>query len=457
MPVVLVTQLRVDGRCTEGRPPGRQDSESVPAGIQPDPNSIGFNIKNNFSLDHSAVAARVYFFGSAGMFEFCEDKTCRAIWVNITLGEYFREMPKVKIWTITVKEGIGVIRDTVPPPSAVNPPPNGSQSTNRKPKKKTADVCLDLPARAVSKVSSDSMTLRALISALQYSSEAAVMTAERSSPTDDKKNTVSPLLNKAVGRATHVTFHPVLESLSALSNRYMNFLFPLKKSDTLPTDVWPDVLHLFLTLALAAPYELENIFPPRQPTAATALPQTHLARVSVLARKDAIWYLCAVLHVLFAPAEDGSTSGSASAGTEAFARRIVDAFSRIVARCRRCQERPREALPKGCPPKRFDFALKYPNFSRCSGLKYPKSDRDGHVEFNFRSKYSFHCVRRDKEITKSQPQISKISDNPLVELHGACQEGASVPGESGPNEAPRNILDLEVIDEVGYGMILGVM
>ncbi|KAJ7226141.1 hypothetical protein GGX14DRAFT_132181 [Mycena pura] len=353
----------------------------------------------------------------------------------------------------------------VPPPSAVDPPPNASQSTNRKPKKKTADVRLDLPARTslegvlnglasqpnyILEPGSDMLfssfsAFQQVVSALQYSSEAAVTTAERSlllsttkralcalanilhpilcsteitvaSQTATlqtltnlvhhlassalplllrKKNTVSPLLNKLLDALLTSVFYPVLESLSALSNRYMNFLFPLKKSDTLPADVRPDVLHLFQcafsplvsipsafqanlrsTLALAALREFENIFPPRRPAAATALPQTHLARVSALARKDAIWYLCAVLHVLFAPAEDGSTSGSAPAGTEVFARRIVDAFSRIVARCRR------------------------------------------------------------------------------------CQEGASVPGaadESGPNEAPRNVLDLEVIDEVGYGMILGVM
>ncbi|KAF8213812.1 hypothetical protein K438DRAFT_1957156 [Mycena galopus ATCC 62051] len=215
--------------------------------------------------------------------------------------------------------------------------------------------------------------------------------------------TVSLLLNKLLNTLITSIFDPIVESFLPLSRRYLASLFPTTPSTILPADLRPEVLHLFqnafhglvsvssayevdlrATIALTALRELENLFPPRR-TDGARLPRTHDNRLSALARKDTLWYLCTILRVVFTPPKDCSQSRRPTAAAVA-ERKIVDSFSRIVNRCRRCQNiGSQEDMADTCN----------------------NSDRDPDVDGD-----AIRC-----------------SDN----------------------------LDLDVIDEVGYQMILGVM
>ncbi|KAJ7480029.1 hypothetical protein B0H11DRAFT_1264533 [Mycena galericulata] len=194
--------------------------------------------------------------------------------------------------------------------------------------------------------------------------------------------TVSSLLNKLLDALITLIFDPILESFSPLSLRYLTSLLSPSPPAALPADLRPDVLHLFQMAALR---ELENLFPPRRKDGIRR-PWTHDSRVNTLVRKDSLWYMCTILHVLFAPTKHCSTSGSSVRSDGAVSeRRITDAFARILNRCRMCQ----------------DF------------------------------------------VNRTAPCNEEIADADGDEGH--------------PSDEPPNDLDLEVIDEVGYGMLLGVM
>ncbi|KAJ7139444.1 hypothetical protein C8R44DRAFT_867597 [Mycena epipterygia] len=216
--------------------------------------------------------------------------------------------------------------------------------------------------------------------------------------------TVSSLLNKLLDALITQIFRPILESFSPFTHRYLTFLFLPTPLAVLPVDLRPDLLHLFHsvfsplifapsgyevnlrgTLALVALRELENLLPPWQPDDVPQ-PRTHDSRVNALVRKDALWYQCTILHLLFAPPNDRSMLGSTVGAVSE--RGIIDALSRIVSRCRA-----------------------YPN---------------------------------DVEGVKASSDNEEIS-------------GRDSSVDDGPSEGPPNNLDLEVIDEVGYGMILGVI
>ncbi|KAJ6519185.1 hypothetical protein C8R45DRAFT_1117292 [Mycena sanguinolenta] len=183
------------------------------------------------------------------------------------------------------------------------------------------------------------------------------------------------LLNKLLDTLLTSILNPVVESFHPLSRRYLTFLFPIMPSTTLPVDVRSEVLHLFqsafsplisassayevdlrATIALTALQELENLFPPPR-LDNTRLPRTHTRRLNALVRKDALWYLCTVLHVVFSPPKDRSKSGSSSGAIAEH--KIVDSFSRITNRCRRfdatdtCNTSDRdsdvEVLSRSCP------------------------------------------------------------------------------------------------------------
>ncbi|KAJ7451108.1 hypothetical protein FB451DRAFT_1284705, partial [Mycena latifolia] len=218
--------------------------------------------------------------------------------------------------------------------------------------------------------------------------------------------TVSSLLNKLLdGLITHI-FRPVLESFTPLCQRYLMSLLSPTSPAVLPTDLRRHVLHLFTnafsplvsapsgyevdlrgTLALTALRELEGLFPPRQADGLRQ-PWTHDNRVNALVRKDALWYHCTALHILFAPRKDFSTLGSTVRTDEAVSEpKIVGALSRILNRCRTSEQ--------------------------------------------FRS-------------------INCATDTCNEEIPGRDSDvDVNVEVPSG--------LDYEVIDEVGYGMILGVM
>ncbi|KAJ7652055.1 hypothetical protein DFH06DRAFT_1206645 [Mycena polygramma] len=217
----------------------------------------------------------------------------------------------------------------------------------------------------------------------------------------DGPATISPRLNKFLDALISSIFIPVLESFSPLSRRYLEFLLPTTPPTILPADLRPDVLQLFqsafsplvsapsgyeanlrATIALTALRELESLFPPRR-TDDTHPPRTRDNRISGLVRKDTLWYLCTILHILFTPPKDWvPTAGAVSH------RQIVDALARISSRCRKCQSPPQTA---------------------------------GTTDT---------CNTPDRE--------SDIDD-----------EGTSA--------QLSNLLDLDVIDEVSYEMLLGVM
>ncbi|KAJ7652058.1 hypothetical protein DFH06DRAFT_1206673 [Mycena polygramma] len=216
----------------------------------------------------------------------------------------------------------------------------------------------------------------------------------------DGPATISPRLNKFLDALISSIFIPVLESFSPLSRRYLESLLPTTPSTILPVDLRLDVLQLFqsafsplvsapsaydanlrATTALTALREFENLFPPRRKDD-TRLPWTRNNRITALVRKDTLWYLCTVLHVLFTPPKDWvPTAGTVSQ------RQIVDALARISSRCRKCQTPQTAGTTDTCNTP-----------DRKSGI--------------------------DDEATFAQ-----------------------LP----------NLLDLDVIDEVGYEMLLGVM
>ncbi|KAJ6569514.1 hypothetical protein B0H19DRAFT_697176 [Mycena capillaripes] len=316
----------------------------------------------------------------------------------------------------------------VNPAAPLSDAPSGSQSMKRKPKKKATDKRLDAPPHVdletllqdlngrpefVSLAASDSLfssfsAFQRLTSAL-WSSEVAITAAQRSlllsitiraltalasvlhpilrSPETNVASqasklqtlaafvnilissslpfllrkpkrgtnqpaTVSSLLNQLLDAVITIIFFPVVESFSPLSRWYLTFLFPTTPSTILPVDLRPDVLRLFQsafsplvsapsayevnlrgTIALTALRELENLFPLRR-TDGTRLPWTHASRVNTLARKDALWYLCTVLHVLFTPPKDRSNPVSTAGAVSG---EIANTFARIVNRCRKCQ------------------------------------------------------------------------------------------------------------------------
>ncbi|KAJ6577106.1 hypothetical protein B0H10DRAFT_2236137 [Mycena sp. CBHHK59/15] len=205
---------------------------------------------------------------------------------------------------------------------------------------------------------------------------------------------------------THIIY-PVLEAFAPLSRSYLAALFPsTSTASALPVDLRPDVLHLFQSafsplvtadssyevnlrgsLALFTLRELENLFPPRLTDGKRTL-WTRDNRVTALARKDSLWYLCTVLHVLFASPKDCSTPGSALSDRPISETRILDAISRIIARCRR-------------PPD-----VEIDGAGRNDGIS------------------AHHPDVEDEENSSEEPPIE---------------------------------IDLQVIDQVGYEMILGVM
>ncbi|KAJ7031501.1 hypothetical protein C8F04DRAFT_1110453 [Mycena alexandri] len=163
--------------------------------------------------------------------------------------------------------------------------------------------------------------------------------------------TVSSLLNKLLDVMLNSTLNPLVESFFPLSRHYLTLLFPPTPSKTmLPVDLRPAVLQFFqsafsplvsassayetnlrATVALTVLRQLENLFPPRRPDN-TRLPWTHDNRVNGLVRKDTFWYLCTVLHIVFTLSKDRLTSESALGAVSE--RQIVDAFTRIVNRCK---------------------------------------------------------------------------------------------------------------------------
>ncbi|KAJ6577099.1 hypothetical protein B0H10DRAFT_927224 [Mycena sp. CBHHK59/15] len=205
---------------------------------------------------------------------------------------------------------------------------------------------------------------------------------------------------------THIIY-PVLQAFAPLSRSYLAALFPsTSTASALPVDLRPDVLHLFQSafsplvaadssyevnlrgsLALFTLRELENLFPPRLTDGKRTL-WTRDNRVTALARKDSLWYLCTVLHVLFASPKDCSTPGSALSDRPISETRILDAISRIIARCRR-------------PPD-----VEIDGAGRNDGIS------------------AHHPDVEDEENSSEEPPIE---------------------------------IDLQVIDRVGYEMILGVM
>ncbi|KAJ7051218.1 hypothetical protein C8F01DRAFT_1176264 [Mycena amicta] len=191
-------------------------------------------------------------------------------------------------------------------------------------------------------VDSQSATLQCLSNLLPQLLSSALSILMR------KTTSVSSLVNKLLDSVILLLFTPILESFVPLCNRYLNHLFPLRPAELLPVDLRPDVLQLFQgalkplistptafqhnlrnTLALTALTHLEALFPPSRELDV----QTHTSRVSALARKDAVWYLCTVLHLLFAPPTHSGLAPT-SDGLSFFERRIVDALTQIVGRCR---------------------------------------------------------------------------------------------------------------------------
>lgn len=164
--------------------------------------------------------------------------------------------------------------------------------------------------------------------------------------------TVSSLLNKLLDVVLNSILNPLVESISPLSHHYLTLLFPSTPSKaTLPVDLRPAVLQLFqsafsplvsassayetnlrATVTLKVLRQLENLFPPRRPDNAR-LPWTHDNRVNGLVRKDTFWYLCTVLHIVFTPSKDRLTFEPAPGAVSE--RQIVDAFTRIINRCKR--------------------------------------------------------------------------------------------------------------------------
>ncbi|KAJ7671963.1 hypothetical protein B0H17DRAFT_1208886 [Mycena rosella] len=225
----------------------------------------------------------------------------------------------------------------------------------------------------------------------------------KSKQSTNQPATVSSLLNKLLDALITLIFHPVLESFTPLSQRYLTSLFSPTSPAALPADLRLDVLHIFQsafsplvsspsgfevnlrgTLALNALRELESLFAARITDGGTR-PWTHDTRVNSLARQDALWYHCTALHILFTPPKDSSTLGSPVCADGAVSeRQIVDALSRILSRCRASTK----------------FGSVSGTTDTCNG-EIPARDSD-------------------------------IDDTP-------------------------NDLDREVVDEVGYGMILGVI
>ncbi|KAJ7293949.1 hypothetical protein C8J57DRAFT_1270426 [Mycena rebaudengoi] len=252
---------------------------------------------------------------------------------------------------------------------------------------------------------SQAATLQTLSTLVHYLLTSSVPILSRKAKRNkDQPATASPNMNKLLDvLITHI-FQPLLESFVPLSDRYLAILFSPTNS-VVPANLRPDVLHLFQSalsplVAEPSPYdanlrgslavhvlrELEALFPPRTTDAKQTRP-TRDSRVKALARKDSLWYLCTILHLLFGSSKDCPTSGLAPSDRPVAETRILDALSRIVTRC------------------------------------HNKSDGE---------------------------EAIPISTNPADDTENTQENGIE-------SKRPPIGLDLQIIDEVGYGMILGVV
>ncbi|KAK7064807.1 hypothetical protein R3P38DRAFT_3165818 [Favolaschia claudopus] len=197
-------------------------------------------------------------------------------------------------------------------------------------------------------------TLQTLATLLQHLISSSLAVLLRKPKRAANQNSVSSLMNRFLDALVTSIFNPIIESFSPLSCRFLAFLFPAKSSSTLPVDLRPDVLHILqsalsplpsattafeanlrATIALTALRELENLFSPQQTKGGNS--RTRESRIGVLARKDALWYLCSVLHVVFTPssAEHSTLSSNSLTNSAVSERNIADSLSRIIGRCRK--------------------------------------------------------------------------------------------------------------------------
>ncbi|KAK7064816.1 hypothetical protein R3P38DRAFT_58831 [Favolaschia claudopus] len=203
-------------------------------------------------------------------------------------------------------------------------------------------------------VTTQLQTLQTLATLLQHLISSSLAFLLRKPKRATNQTTVSGLMNRFLDALLTSIFNPIIESFSPLSCRFLTFLFPAKSSSTLPVDLRPDVLHILqsalspllytasifeanlrATIALTALRELEKLFSPQQ--AKDGHSRTRESRIGVLARKDALWYLCSVLHVVFTlSSAENSTLSSNSLTTSAVSERnIAESLSRIIGRCRK--------------------------------------------------------------------------------------------------------------------------
>ncbi|KAJ7031511.1 hypothetical protein C8F04DRAFT_1110482 [Mycena alexandri] len=151
--------------------------------------------------------------------------------------------------------------------------------------------------------------------------------------------TVFSLLNKLLDVMLSSTLNPLVESFFPLSRHYLTLLFPPTPSKTmLPVDLRPAVLQFFQStfsplVSASSAYEANLRATVALTADNTRLPWTHDNRVNGLVRKDVFWYLCTVLHIVFTLSKGRLTSESALGAVSE--RQIVDAFTRIVNRCKR--------------------------------------------------------------------------------------------------------------------------
>ncbi|KAJ7760339.1 hypothetical protein B0H14DRAFT_3895748, partial [Mycena olivaceomarginata] len=161
-------------------------------------------------------------------------------------------------------------------------------------------------------VASQVLTLQTLASILHHVVSSSVpLLLRKPKRSTNQPGTVSSLLNKLLDALITSIFSPVVESFLPLSRRYLASLFSTNHQQySPPTSVSSAYeVDLRVTIALIALRGLENLFP-SQRTDGTRLPRTRDNRLDTLARKDTLWYLCTVLHDMFAPPKESSQSVS---------------------------------------------------------------------------------------------------------------------------------------------------
>lgn len=171
------------------------------------------------------------------------------------------------------------------------------------------------------------------------------------------------------------------------------------------------------------------------------------ARIRRLGRKDGLWYLCSVIHVVFSVHSPGNSEESvAAAGTDILRHAIFERLSEVVSLCRLSQD-TNSTIPDQA--ERFEEGKERP----LSDVQ-PSTRLSGTIEDE-----SEDILQRKDDATGVFPRDGTSSREPREDAAVPPANSVSSPfaEETFEDRFLDNRKEGVVIDQVSYNMILGVV